>query len=276
MSMKKNIVPIIIAVVLITAVIIQMITIFNLNADTEALINKNRKLMAEVKDKDIMIAALSNASIENSPNAEKDPTNEKTKNNPSFSYYVFPYKAGENSYGQQSIQVCILIENTGNTNLNLGSAQIDVENGKGEIVAIENYVTGYPQIIKPEEIGYYYAEIGCSDQDISQELVITPHFNVKKTNIKPIRFEVTNVTLSDESPRIYARGKVTNSTSKNYTSCRVAVILYDENYNVIGIADTVESYNAGETKGFEAVYYSYFGETTADVYDYGVIAYPYQ
>lgn len=201
---------------------------------------------------------------------------QSTDSKPEFTYVYITNRVGDNAVGQKSLQGIVMIQNTGNTNLYLGSSQFDVEDENGNIVAVENYINGYPQIIEPGEYGVYYESISSENLDMSKTYTLVPHLNIYKCNSTPIRFDVSDITFTHEYSRIKALGKITNNTSQTYDTCIVAVIMYDAEKRIIGICTTVEEYKAGETKGFEASYYSYFDETAEDVAWYDVYAYPHQ
>lgn len=279
--MKKNIIPIIVAVILIATVTSQMLTIYNLNADIETLADKNRELKAEVNEKNSIISTLSKTSANNTQDTNKGTTTQKqdSKKPAQNSKYDIVSVYGDvatNSIGTTYMQVAVVIENTGNTNLYLDDASFDIETTTGELVASVSGVYGYPQVIAPGERGVFFEAFSNDNLDEAQAYNLVPHLYVKKATVDLIRFEYSDIKIQDDSYSISILGRVHNNTAKDESTAKIVVICYDKNNNVIDVIHSYKDFAAGEKKGFEISHYPRIDIKASDIANYDVYVYPHQ
>lgn len=184
----------------------------------------------------------------------------------------------KSSIGTTWVQICVPVKNTGTTNLYLSSGSIDLENSEGHLVESRNMVSSYPQVLLPGEIGWYYEETTL-DIDPSSELKAIPHVDIKAAKIDCIRYEVSDITISDDKySGIKITGRVENKTEKDESLPYVVIFLYDENDSFIGSAFTImDKLAAGEKKGFSMTTFSSYDAFKAEnVTRYEIFAYPFQ
>ena len=159
----------------------------------------------------------------------------------------------------------------------LNSSSADVENGNGELEDSVSMISGYPNIIKPGEIGYYYEE-SLYDGNAKSGLKVVPHPEIEKASVDCIRYKVSEVKVQDEQ-YLGAKiiGRVENTTDKPGSMVEIAANLFDSNGKYIGTEFTYldNDLAAGDKKGFECS--SLNTELKAsDISKYEVFAYPTQ
>lgn len=181
--------------------------------------------------------------------------------------------------GSQWMQTIIPITNTGDANLFVDGGSFDIEGADGSLIGVQSYVSAYPQVLAPGEVGYIY-ENTTMETVIDGDPVIVPHPDIDVATVDFIRFETSDISISDEEyGGIKAIGRVKNTTDSTESMVYVAIALYDESGNVIDIMYTVlaDELPAGDQIGFEMSSFSLPGHITAAmVADYDVWAYPLQ
>ena len=206
--------------------------------------------------------------------------NEVTKEpeiNPSCQYTVYPVKVWASSIGTPWAQVIIEVLNDGNCNLYLNSISVDFENASGALFATQSYINAYPQIIAPGETAYYYEEV-MLDNAPSSDLTALPHLDIEAATVEKIQFPISDLSVSaDAYGYIKAIGRVENTTAEEQNLVKVAVMFYDENNEIIGIAFTYVDIAAGDKVGFEVSGLSLPSDVTIDrIASYTAVAYPEQ
>ena len=101
------------------------------------------------------------------------------------------------SIGSKWMKIAIPVKNTGTADLYLGSASADIETSTGTLLKTESYITGFPQYIKPGETGYYY--VATSRDFTETDIRVVPHVDVRKATNDVIRYDISEVTLSEDS-----------------------------------------------------------------------------
>jgi len=188
-------------------------------------------------------------------------------------------KAYTDSIGTQWVQTIIEISNTGSSNLYLGSANYDLEDANGKLIASKSFVSAYPSVIAPGEKGYIYDETTL-EEAVEGELTVLPRENVEKAKVDLIRFPVTDAELSD-SPYggVKILGRVENTSAEAQSFVYIAAFLYDADGKCIGQVFTIlsDELAPGAKVGFEMSGFSLPDDVTADtVADFVIYAYPTQ
>lgn len=197
--------------------------------------------------------------------------------------YEVTYKNVEywvNSIGTPWIQVIVEITNTGSIPIYLSSSSYDLEDSNGQIIASKSLISAYPDVIESGEKGYIYDETTL-DNPVDGTISVVPRISAKKAKVSCIRYEVSEIAISDSSyfgPKMV--GRIKNTTNNEETGIiYVVAILYDSNKNPIGVLTDLISDDlpAGEKIGFEAIALSLPKTVTADsINSYLVYAYPNQ
>lgn len=182
------------------------------------------------------------------------------------------------SIGTTWIQIAVPVTNTGSANLYLNSGTMDLEDETGHLLDSESLVSAYPQVIQPGETAWYYEETTLDAE--ARQITVVPHVDVDKAKVECIRFEVSDLSLKDETyGGISVTGRVENATADTESMVYVVALLYDANDGLLGQAFTIltDELAAGETIGFSASSFSVPDSVTADsIARYDVYAFPYQ
>lgn len=197
--------------------------------------------------------------------------------------YEITYKNVEswvNSIGTTCIQVIAEITNTGTVPIYLSSSSYDLEDSNGKLIASKSYISLYPDVIKTGEKGYMYNETTL-ENSIEGKLNVIPRINAKKAEISCIRYDVSEVSISDTTffgPKMI--GRLENTTSEDEDgNIYVVGILYSADKKPIGVLKDIitDDFPAGTKIGFEATTLNMPKSVTANVIDsYQVYAYPQQ
>lgn len=196
------------------------------------------------------------------------------------------YEVGEgravtytDSIGTVWVQISVPVKNTGTTDLYLDSGTMDLEDADGHLVDSKSLVPAYPDVLRPGETAWYYEETILEELPDS-ELKVIPHVDVKSAKISCIRYEVSDVSLTDQTyGGIKITGRVENTTSGDESFIYVVVYLYDVQDALLCQALTImtDTLKAGEKMGFSAVTWtSNDAITTEAVARYEVYAFPLQ
>jgi hypothetical protein len=141
-------------------------------------------------------------------------------------------------------------------------------------------VSVFPEVIAPGEKAYYYEETTQDSLTEAIDLVILPRAEAVAATIDLIRYEVTDVTITDTDyfgPK--AVGRVENTTDEAQTMVYITVILFDAADNPIGVLMTIrtDELAPGDKVGFEATSLSMPDSiTAADVARFEAYSYPLQ
>ncbi|MCR5230482.1 MAG: FxLYD domain-containing protein [Solobacterium sp.] len=184
-----------------------------------------------------------------------------------------------NSIGTKWVQIICPVTNTGTKNLYLNSATIDLEDTDGHLVDSKSMVSAYPDILLPGETAYYYEETTL-EEGAPSELSVLPHVQVKEATVNPVRYEISDVTISDETyGGIKIVGRVENTTEEDGKLVYVTALLYDSEDNMIASAFTIlnNDLTAKDKVGFSISTLSVPDTVTASAVDhYTIYAYPMQ
>lgn len=197
--------------------------------------------------------------------------------------YEITYKNVEswvNSIGTTRVQVIVEIKNTGKIPIYLSSSSYDLEDSTGKLIAAKSLISTYPNVIKSGEKGYMYDETSLENA-IEGKLNVIPRISAKKATVACIRYEVSEITISDTSylgPKM--SGRIQNTTTKDEDGLIYVVgILYNNDGNPIGVLYDIitENLPAGNKIGFEATSLSMPKTVnTSTIKTYQVYAYPHQ
>ncbi|MBR2520791.1 MAG: FxLYD domain-containing protein [Oscillospiraceae bacterium] len=196
------------------------------------------------------------------------------------------YETGEgtvkvytDSIGSVWAQISVPVTNTGDVNLYLSSGTMDLEDPDGHLVDSITYVSAYPTVLKPGETAWYYDETTL-DEGASSELRVVPHVDVKAAKVDCIRFEVSDLAISDDTyGGIKVTGRVENTTEEDESLVYVVVFFYGPDDVLLGQAYTIltDDLKAGDKIGFScSTFSSYDQYVTANVSRYEVYSYPTQ
>lgn len=186
-------------------------------------------------------------------------------------------KIWENSIGTIWYQGIVEIENTGNTDLFLSSGKFDIENADGTLFASKDYISVYPQIIKPGEKAYYYDNSTLENADPSAEYKIVPKIEAKKSTTDQIYLASSEFRIEDtEYLGMKAIGRIENTTEEEQSLPKVVVVCYGSDGKPIEIMFTYgDTIAVGEKTGIEASPWTSPPDITAeDVADFAVYVYP--
>lgn len=184
-----------------------------------------------------------------------------------------------NSAGRIWAQAIVEIENTGSYDLFLKTGTCDLEDSEGNLVASRD-ISAYPQIIAPGEKGYYFDEYIIDSLTEPMELKIIPRPQIVKSTTAHITYSVTDIIITDFAyNRINVMGRVENTSDSKGSTIRVAVTLFNEASEPIGLVSTVlsDDLTPGQKVGFETPRLSLPDGITSDsIASYTAVAYPYQ
>lgn len=185
------------------------------------------------------------------------------------------------SIGVTWAQVIVEITNAGSENLYLSSGSFDLEDADGNLVTSKSLVSTYPNVLAPGEKGYMYEETVLENYSGDGDLTLSARPDVEKAKVDLIRYETTDVTVSDkEFGGVGVMGRVENTTDEAADGMvYIVAFFYDESGVPIGSAFTIlsEDLEPGSKIGFEFTGFSLPDDITADaVASTTVYAYPLQ
>lgn len=142
----------------------------------------------------------------------------------------------ENSLGELELHAITEIKNTGNTNLYLDYGTFYFLED-GVIIKEDNYVKGYPQIVKPGNSGYYCTMVSIDKPEKTAEYSLSVSLEAFTAYVEEIALESYDAKLKEDYfGDIHASVKVKNSFDAEITPTVVA-ILFDENENPIDVLE---------------------------------------
>ena len=195
-----------------------------------------------------------------------------------------PYKitfSSVNTYHSFGVwaQAIVEIENTSSYDLFLKGGTCDLEDSEGNLVASKD-ISAYPQIIAPGEKGYYFDEYLIESLTEPIELKIIPRPQIVKSTTAHITYSVADINITDcPHNRIVVLGRVENTSGSKGSMVYVAITLFNEASEPIGLAYTVltDNLTPGQKVGFETARLSLPDGITSDsIASYTAVAYPYQ
>ncbi len=222
-------------------------------------------------------------SVPDNASTEKNETSNESvqQGEPSFEVTYQNVSFHTDAIGTIWSQAMVAVKNTSNDDLYLNPGSYELTSSDGTIIhTTSNIFTPYPDIISPNETGYYYEEVMMDAGTPTEGINITPHIDASISQLEKIRLEVSNTAIYDkEMGGIDLHGKIKNTTDSVQEYIYVAAILFDGNNQPIGQLWTVltSSLQPGEEIGFELEPMALPENiTTATVANYEVYAYPQQ
>lgn len=222
-------------------------------------------------------------SVPDNASTEKNETSNESvqQSEPSFEVTYQNVSFHTDAIGTIWSQAMVAVKNTSNDDLYLNPGSYELTSSDGTIIhTTSNIFTPYPDIISPNETGYYYEEVMMDAGTPTEGINITPHIDASISQLEKIRLEVSNTAIYDkEMGGIDLHGKIKNTTDSVQEYIYVAAILFDGNNQPIGQLWTVltSSLQPGEEIGFELEPMALPENiTTATVANYEVYAYPQQ
>ena len=179
----------------------------------------------------------------------------------------------EDGYRYEAI---VEVENTGNSNIYITGTSFDIEDANKHLIQSDNIISCCPDVIKPGEKGYLYNQFGTSLDGVTdiKGLQLVPQYVVKTTTQTPQEYEVSDISLKDDTFGVKAVGRVTNGTDKDQSYLYIQILYYDADQNILGISGTsITDFLAGRTVSFEISGMNLPDGLTVDqIADYKVIA----
>lgn len=192
----------------------------------------------------------------------------------------------KNSIGSVEAFAYIAIKNTDDSFIYLDGCKFEYEDNDGHLIDTESMVSSCPDVIAPDEIGYFYVSGvngGYLDDsvDISKGVNLKAQFSLEEAREAVFPYEISDdrleyeETFGKEYPIV--RGRVTNDTDEDDDMFYINVVYKDINGKVISITGTnVMDLYAGSTVGFEIGSYlsTTPGLTKENIGSYEIIALP--
>jgi len=184
------------------------------------------------------------------------------------------------SIGTTWVQAIVEITNTGSENLYLNSGSYDLEDAEGDLITSQSLVSTYPDVLAPGEKGYMYDETTLDDYEEGAELKILPKLDIEKAKVGLIRYNVSDVKVSDDDMGdIKVLGRVENTTNEASSMVYIVAFFYDADGTPIGSAFTIldGELEVGEKTGFEIHSFALPDDVSSDkIAETVVYAYPSQ
>lgn len=189
-------------------------------------------------------------------------------------------KTWTDSINSSWVQIMVEFENTGDVPIYLSSGGYDLEYEDGTVIASHSLTSEYPGVLQVGEKGYFY-DATILDTAPTEDLIIVPRIAAKVATVNCIRFDVTQVNITDTQyfgPKV--TGKIKNNTTKDCDSTiYVVVVFFNGDKEPIGVVKDIiyEDLPAGGSMGFEAsTIYNPYTLTADDIKSYKTFAYPNQ
>lgn len=206
---------------------------------------------------------------------EDKETTEAVKSEPASELVDVTTKVFTNSIGTTWVVGIATVKNTGNCDLYISNAGMDIETADGKLVDTMTLASETPTVISPGETTIIYGEQSVSaDGDYK----VVPTYKAVEAKIPNTRYEVSDVSLSEDDlmGTLEAVGRVENGGDEDQSMIRIAIILYDAENKIIGVMSTYSDEIPAGSKGTFKM--SNIGDANkvklADVDHYDVIAYP--
>ena len=180
----------------------------------------------------------------------------------------------EDDWGDKTTFCLTEIENTSSNVLHINTADFDLLNEYGSIVATANAWGGTPSDILPGEKGYFGCYTWLDENVQTLDLQINVRTEVFKETTPEPKLSIIEAKLQeDDYGCIYMLGQVKNTTNET-VDADINVILYDNAGNVIAIEKAWEySLASGKTAGFETdPFWLPRNTSLSDIANYTVIA----
>lgn len=202
-------------------------------------------------------------------------TTEAVKSEPASELVDVTTKVFTNSIGTTWVVGIATVKNTGNCDLYISNAGMDIETADGKLVDTMTLASETPTVISPGETTIIYGEQSVSaDGDYK----VVPTYKAVEAKIPNTRYEVSDVSLSEDDlmGTLEVVGRVENGGDEDQSMIRIAIILYDADNKIIGVMSTYSDEIPAGSKGTFKM--SSIGDANkvklADVDHYDVMAYP--
>lgn len=202
-------------------------------------------------------------------------TTEAVKSEPASELVDVTTKVFTNSIGTTWVVGIATVKNTGNCDLYISNAGMDIETADGKLVDTMTLASETPTVISPGETTIIYGEQSVSaDGDYK----VVPTYKAVEAKIPNTRYEVSDVSLSEDDlmGTLEVVGRVENGGDEDQSMIRIAIILYDADNQIIGVMSTYSDEIPAGSKGTFKM--SNIGDANkvklADVDHYDVMAYP--
>lgn len=206
---------------------------------------------------------------------EDKETTEAVKSEPASELVDVTTKVFTNSIGTTWVVGIATVKNTGNCDLYISNAGMDIETADGKLVDTMTLASATPTVISPGETTIIYGEQSVSaDGDYK----VVPTYKAVEAKIPNTRYEVSDVSLSEDDfmGTLEVVGRVENGGDEDQSMIRIAIILYDADNKIIGVMSTYSDEIPAGSKGTFKM--SNIGDANkvalADIDHYDVIAYP--
>lgn len=211
--------------------------------------------------------------------ASKSPASADSNSTPKYELaQVFSERY--DSYGMRQRDMYVLT-NTGNQTLYITVRSFDYENQDGHLVDVATLYNVTPNIVKPGEHSYIFADNSIKDEYLNEQIVSKLNINVELAQVECIRYEVSDLTISvgESTDRLEAIGRVKNSTNQTTdTFYYVDIVVFDENGMPLDVIDAMlnDDLKPGETISFQASTMYNFVTSIGQIDRYEIYAYPLQ
>ena len=165
---------------------------------------------------------------------------------------VYTYAFSE---GDHYADIVFAVKNTGDTPFELTSADCDLEDASGNLVALVEFITGYPGLVNPGETAYFHTSEDLPDGAETLELVAKPKVNPEKAESGIVTLNTSDVEITDDAYfGMNALGRVENTSDKDVEFVEVGVVLFNKEDQPFYILTDILSdpVKAGEKASFEA------------------------
>lgn len=219
--------------------------------------------------------------LEETKSVETEPVKESEPQRAAYAITYTSAKVWVNSIGSTRVQTIVEITNVGSENLYLSSGSYDLEDSDGNLIASRKMVSTYPEVLAPGEKGYMYEETSLDNYGGDGNLTVLPRPDVERAKVELIRYNVTDLDVSDGKYRgVKVLGRVENTTSKTKDGMiYIVAFFYDANGIPIGSDFTIvtETLEPGAKIGFELSGFSLPEYVNSDTVASAIVyAYPYQ
>lgn len=206
---------------------------------------------------------------------EDKETTEAVKSEPASELVDVSTKVFTNSIGTTWVVGIATVKNTGNCDLYISNAGMDIETADGKLVDTMTLASETPTVISPGETTIIYGEQSVSAEG---DYKVVPTYKAVEAKIPNTRYEVSDVSLSEDDfmGTLEVVGRVENGGDEDQSMIRIAIILYDADNKIIGVMSTYSDEIPAGSKGTFKM--SNIGDANkvklADVDHYDVVAYP--
>lgn len=206
---------------------------------------------------------------------EDKETTEAVKSEPASELVDVSTKVFTNSIGTTWVVGIATVKNTGNCDLYISNAGMDIETADGKLVDTMTLASETPTVISPGETTIIYGEQSVSAEG---DYKVVPTYKAVEAKIPNTRYEVSDVSLSEDDfmGTLEVVGRVENGGDEDQSMIRIAIILYDAENKIIGVMSTYSDEIPAGSKGTFKM--SNIGDANkvklADVDHYDVVAYP--